>query len=199
MIKLRLCSPIQQCKIVDCACWLAVSALLQILKTRQEDTRLEKNSTKEETSSQFPKDDIGIKHKKVHDFVFNWMVEKLDTNLEQSSKWFWTLQVPEMDRGDEFLTHLFPCSQCMICGSFARTWRWWQVYMLINKQIHSKELWWVEGLFVASWTDVCYMWEDDWWTYDVIGSVQQDGLAVAGCEFLDSHDGIGICEIVFVA
>jgi hypothetical protein len=44
---------------------------LQILKTRQEDKRLEKNSTKEETSSQFPKGDIGIKHKKVHDFVFN--------------------------------------------------------------------------------------------------------------------------------
>jgi hypothetical protein len=37
---------------------------LQILKKRQEDKRLEKNSTKEETSSQFPKGDIGIKHKK---------------------------------------------------------------------------------------------------------------------------------------
>ncbi len=71
--------------------------------------------------------------------------------------------------------------------------------MLINKQIHSKELLWVEGLFVASWTHVCYMWEDDLWTYDVIGSVQQDGLAVVGCDLLDSHDGIGICEIVFVA
>jgi hypothetical protein len=44
---------------------------LQILKKRQEDKRLEKNSTKEETSSQFSKGDIGIKHKKVHDFVFN--------------------------------------------------------------------------------------------------------------------------------
>jgi hypothetical protein len=43
------------------------------------------------------------------------------------------------------------------------------------------------------------MWEDDLWTYDVIGSVQQDGLAVVGCDLLDSHDGIGICEIVFVA
>jgi hypothetical protein len=93
---------------------------------------------------------------------------------------------------------LFPCSQCMICGSFTRTWRWWQAYMLINKQIHPQELLWVEGRFVASWTHVCYMWEDDWWTYDVIGSVQQDGVAVAGCDLLDSHDGIGMCEIVFV-
>jgi hypothetical protein len=30
-----------------------------------------KTQQKEETSSQFPKGDIGIKHKKVHDFVFN--------------------------------------------------------------------------------------------------------------------------------
>jgi hypothetical protein len=33
----------------------------------------------------------------------------------------------------------------------------------------------------------------------LIGSVQQDGLAMAGCDLLDSHDGIGICEIEFVA
>ncbi len=64
-----------------------------------------KPSTKETSSSQFPKGKIGIKHKSHTILSLNQNVRtmRLDTNLEQSSKRsrMPPPQVPEMDRGKE--------------------------------------------------------------------------------------------------